>query len=111
MPPEEVPAGRAATFGLWTGLANQAIQAYEKGEVLVVKVKDRAEYKKLVNGMSEKLRQEGFARNFAAVDEPDGSVKAYLRLSEKDPPAGVGARTNGTSSRPRRRGAVRKVRL
>lgn len=77
--PDEVPRTGETTFGLWTSLAMQAIDEHKKGRVLTVKVADQAEYKKLGNGVAEKLRQHGYARRFAAVKEEDG-ILVYMQL-------------------------------
>lgn len=79
--PSEVPAV-APMPGRWTNLARQAIAAHQKGQVLVVKVKDRAEYKRMVNGMSDAFRRAGYGRSFSAIDEQDGSVRCYLQLND-----------------------------
>ena len=82
--PEDVPRGVGTNrSGTWTTLARQVIEAHEQGQVLEVTVADRAEYKRLVNGMAEVLREAGYSRIFTAIDEPDGSVHAYLQLRDK----------------------------
>ena len=83
--PDEVPEGEIRAMGTWTILAQQVIQAHRAGKVLVVKVKDRAEQKRMVNGMSERLRQNGYARQFTSVNEPDGKVTVYCKLADPQP--------------------------
>lgn len=102
--PEEVPQDGGKAFGVWTGLAHQVIEAHEQGKVLVVKVGDRAEYKKMVNGMSERLRVAGYARRFVTRDEPDGGVQAWLRLEDSSRPSNNGLVSVAPANRRRRRG-------
>lgn len=83
--PEEVPLGEKAVFGVWTGLAEQAIAAHANGEVLVVSLENRDEFKRMSNGMAERIRLAGYSRRFTAVDEPDGSVKVYVDMVAKEP--------------------------
>lgn len=97
--PQEIPQTKIKILGQWTGLAVQAIEAAEQGRVLVVKVADREEYKRMVNGMSEKLRYAGYSREFAAVDEADG-VRVFCKLRQK--PAQVSVVTQPIA-RPRKR--------
>jgi hypothetical protein len=84
--PDEVPLLPGANMGQWTGLAKLVIEAYEQGRVLVVMAADKAEYRRMINGMSEVIRQRGYSRRFVTVDEPEG-VRVYCRLLEKQPPA------------------------
>jgi hypothetical protein len=78
---DKVPQTEKAVFGVWTGLTKQAIDEYRRGHVLTVKVADQAEFLKMRNGMSERLRRAGFSRQFVTVEEPDGLL-VYLQLVE-----------------------------
>jgi len=79
-----VPGGRQT--GVWTGLAQQVINAHTQadGGVLVVEAESREELKRMTNGMAEKLRDAGYSRSFTAVDNPDGSVTVYCQLVERE---------------------------
>lgn len=99
--PDEVPTAGPARFGLWTNLALKAIEAHEQGEVLVLMATSRDEYKHMVNGMAEKLRNAGYTRSFTTVDEPDGGVRVYCQLIER--PGRVPSVVVKPIGRPRRR--------
>ena len=79
---DKIPESKRQTFGLWTGLAIQAIEAHEQGKALVVTFENRDEVKRAVGGMAEKLRVAGYGRDFVSTDNPDGSVKVFMRLRE-----------------------------
>lgn len=85
--PEEVPDLPKANKGVWTSLALKAIEAHRRGEVLVVTCANRDEYKRMRNGMAEKIRLAGYARSFTAVnaEEPEDGVRVYLGLLDKAP--------------------------
>ena len=80
--PNEVPDVGTKPQGVWTRLAAQVIEAHRQGKVMVIKAKDRTEHKRLINGMSEKLRQAGYSRQFTSVDNADGSVTVYCQLTD-----------------------------
>jgi hypothetical protein len=77
-----VPTPARSVKGVWTGIARQAIDAHKRGEVLVVVLADKAEYKKMVNGMSEALRLQSYSRRFVTETGEDGKVKAWLVLED-----------------------------
>jgi hypothetical protein len=81
--PDEVPRAIGTAFGVWTSLATRVIEAHERGEVLTVVCDNRDEYRKMTNGMSERLRMAGYRRRFVAIDEANGNVRVYLQLEER----------------------------
>jgi len=103
--PSEIPHGMVhAAQGVWTRLADQVMEAHQQGKVLVIKASNQQEFKRMRNGMAERLRKAGYSRSFTAVDEPDGSIKIYCQL--------VDIRSQGVSvvkgpvGRPRRRASA-----
>jgi hypothetical protein len=98
--PDEIPESGLKGIGVWTGLAVEAIEAHHQGKVLVVAFQDHVEFKRARNGMAEKLRLAGYGRQFTTIDNPDGSVKAYLRVHELQPAPSVVVQP---LARPRRR--------
>lgn len=79
--PEEVPQDQTTrAFGVWTGLAVQAVAAAAKGKVLVVMLQDRDEFKRMRNGIADRLRYLGYSRSLVTEDQPDGRIKVWLQL-------------------------------
>lgn len=97
----EVPDTGRPRFGVWTGLAQRAIADHDQGKVTVIRLNDRTEYRRMANGTADTLRKAGYKRRFVPVDNPDGSVTAYLQLEAKQ--------INGRAHRPARSG-IRAVR-
>ena len=84
----EVPQGRKKAFGVWTALARQIIDAHMQGEVLVVKVANADERRRMANGVSEVLRLAGFSRSFTTVEDGEG-LRVYCQMTDKQLRNGV----------------------
>lgn len=86
--PEEVPRDHTpARHGVWGQLLMQVIDAYKQGKLVVVKVPNRAEYRRMRNGMAERTRQMGYSQRFLPVDNDDGTVTVYLGLEARETPS------------------------
>jgi hypothetical protein len=78
---EDIPreAERVGNKGVWTGLAQHAINDTEKGQVTVIKLADEDAYKRMRNGVSEYLRRAGYTLDAVMVKEDDG-LRIYMKL-------------------------------
>lgn len=81
----DVPLTGKKSSGIWTNLARQMIETHMQGQVLVVRVADNEERKRMVNGTAEVIRHAGLSRSFTTVNDPDGGMRVYCQLIDREP--------------------------
>jgi len=89
--PDDVPRiERNPVRGQWTGLAARAAHEHSKGRILVVKLKDEDELKKLRNGTLSWLRANNLRLNPVVVHDQNGaeqSLRVFMEISLREDPA------------------------
>lgn len=83
--PEEIPddAEAPGARGIWTGIAQHAIEQHRKGKVAVVRLPDEEAYKRMRNGIGDYLRQRGYLAK-PVLRKEDSGVIVYLKLADKN---------------------------
>lgn len=91
---DQVPVGtRTTDKGLWTSLAQRAVEDYQKGRVTLVMARNTIEVRRMRNSVGAWLRKHGYSLSLTVTGDNGGPpvegrpMKVYLELREHEEPA------------------------
>jgi len=75
-------------------LATRILADYEQQRVTVVKLKDEAEYRKMMNNLAPRLREAGFKARPMIVEQ-QGEIRAFMELALREEKAAAPLSADG----------------